>query len=418
MVNFDLSSEQEHWQLAARRLAREFGKTARAVDESGQFPHENMQRLQDAGFLKLAVPVEYGGHGNKAGFCSWIPNLVIEELGVECGGTAWCILTHYHACGLITTLAPPELKARIFKEVVGRGALIATCASEVHPALMQGERRKAGPLLMFDGIMQPVDGGFVINDKKGFTSIAKAADYLVLWTHAPYTQGNSDGLTMSIVSCKAPGLSFLPGWEDAVGLRCSESGGALFKDVFIPWENVMGQPGDYVQLHPYTFELSYAMLLLGLSQGASNFIKDTIKQREFLQEDDTVMYAVAELASELQAVRTSCWYAQWLWECDKFDDAHQATLRALHQAKSTSVKIATQGFDLVGVRGLFKFNPLERIWRDIRTVTLHTRESSFMKLLARGELRGEKFPKLKYGDKLSDRKTWDELLNDKELARD
>lgn len=321
-------------------------------------------------------------------------------------------MTRYHACGLITTLASEEQKTRIFADVVENGALIATLGSEVQPGQMKAQISKAGPLISFESGMEPADGGFVANDRKGFCSTAREADYIVYWSQAPGTTGGGDGLTMSVIPRRTPGLSFLPGWEEAIGIRASESGGALFEDVFIPWECVMGQPGDYVQLHPYTFELSYAFFLLGLAQGAYNFLRHTLESRVFLQEDDTVMYALGEMSSEIQAVRTSCWYAQWLWERDDCDEAHQASLRALHQAKATSLKVTTQGFDVVGVRGVFKFNPLERIWRDVRTATLHTRESQFMKLLAKGELRGEKFVKQKYGDKISHRKTWTDLLAD------
>ena len=410
MVDFALTDEQVHWRSKAREFAQRFAKRAREYDEAGRYPRENMNELRDAGFLKLAVPKEYGGLGNAAGYCTWLPHLVIEEIATECGGTAWCVMTHYHACGLVAGLGSEEQKRRIFKDVVENGALIATLGSEVQPQQMKAKLSKAGPLLSFEAGMEPVKGGFLANARKGFCSTAREADYIIYWSQAPGTTAGSDGLTLSIIPRSSSGLTFLPGWEDAIGIRSSESGGAQFENVFIPWPDVMGQPGDYVQLHPYTFELSYAMFLLGLAQGAYNFVCETIKGREFLQEDNTVMFGVGELSSDLQATRTSCWYSQWLWERGEYDEAHQAALRALHQAKKTSVKVATGGFELVGVRGLFKFNPLERIWRDVRTASLHTRESQFMRLLALGELRGEKFPKKKYGDRIEKRKTWDELL--------
>ena len=61
-------------------------------------------------------------------------------------------------------------------------------------------------------------------------------------------------------------------------------------------------------------------------------------------------------------------------------------MRALHSAKTSALMITTGAFDVIGVRALFKFNPLERNWRDVRTVTLHTRESQLMRLLAEGEI--------------------------------
>lgn len=410
MVDFALTKEQVLWRNKAREFAGKFAKRAREFDEAGQFPRENMNELRDAGFLKLAVPKQYGGLGNDAGFCTWLPHLVIEEIATECGGTGWCVMTHYHACGVLAGLGSEEQKQRVFKDVVENGALIATLGSEVQPQQMKAQISKAGPLISFEAGMEPVKDGFLANARKGFCSTAREADYIIYWSQAPETAAGGDGLTMSIVPRSSPGLSFLPGWEDAIGIRSSESGGALFENVFIPWKNVIGQPGDFVQLHPYTFELSYAMFLLGLAQGAYNFLCETIKGREFLQEDDTVMYGLGEMSSEIQATRMSCWYAQWLWEEHEYEEAHQAALRGLHQAKKTSVRVATDGFELVGVRGLFKFNPLERIWRDARTASLHTRESQFMRLLALGELRGQKFTKQKYGNKIENRKTWNDLL--------
>jgi alkylation response protein AidB-like acyl-CoA dehydrogenase len=88
-----------------------------------------------------------------------------------------------------------------------------------------------------------------------------------------------------------------------------------------------------------------------------------------------------------------------------------ASLRALHQAKTTALFVATKAFELVGTRALFKFNPLERAWRDIRTVSLHTRESQLMTLLARSEITGEQFAKVKYGRRIpvDERTSWSDL---------
>lgn len=71
--------------------------------------------------------------------------------------------------------------------------------------------------------------------------------------------------------------------------------------------------------------------------------------------------------------------------------------------------ITTKAFEVVGVRSLFKFNPLDRAWRDVRRITLHTRESLFMRLLAAGEISGQVFVKEKYGPRLEARRTWADL---------
>src|SRR3954463_11124264 len=47
----------------AEELADEFGARAAEVDRSGRFPMENIERMKESGYLKIAVPEELGGNG-------------------------------------------------------------------------------------------------------------------------------------------------------------------------------------------------------------------------------------------------------------------------------------------------------------------------------------------------------------------
>jgi alkylation response protein AidB-like acyl-CoA dehydrogenase len=410
MVDFSLTPKQQEWVDKAKKLAAVFAIRARKYDEAGEFPAENFELLREEGFLKLAVPSEFGGLGDMAGYNAFIPHLVVETVSAACGTTGWGLVTHYHHCGLLAGLGDDEQRSRIFADVVGRGALMASLGSEVNPQQMKTAAQTTGQM-RFNAELTPAPGGFVVSAQKGFCSMARVSDYCVYWAMAPGTQTLSDGLVLSIVPMDSPGLTFLPGWEDAMGIRGSHSGGVKVENVFIPWRNVLGEPGDYVQKYPHTFDLTYTVLLLGIAQGAYDFVRKALAERSFLQKDDTVMYTVGEMSSALQATRMSWWYAQWLWEQRRWDDAMHATLRALHTAKETSMLVTTKSFELLGVRAIFKFNPLERAWRDVRTVTLHTRESLFMRLVANGDITGEKFVKEKYGPRLKphERKTWADL---------
>lgn len=415
MIDFALTSEQQKWIDKAKVLAGVFAGRARKYDEGGMYPAENFDALREEGFLKLAVPREFGGLGDMASYCSFVPHLVVETIAAGCGSTGWDLLTHYHHCGLLAGLGDDEQRQRIFADVNNRGALMASLGSEVNPQQMKTPTQATGATV-FQAQLTPAPGGFVANATKGFCSMARVSDYLVYWAMAPGTEGLADGLVLSIVPRESPGLSFLPGWEEAMGIRGSLSGGAKLDNVFIPWKNVMGQPGDYVQKYPYTFDLSYTVQLLGIAQGAYDFLRKSLAERPFLKSDDTIMYTLGEMSSALQATRMSWWYAQWLWDQKRWDEAAHATLRALHEAKNTSLMVTTKSFEALGVRSVFKFNPLERAWRDVRTVTLHTRESQFMRFLAEGEISGENFVKEKYGPRLQKRKSWADLGYPRELA--
>jgi alkylation response protein AidB-like acyl-CoA dehydrogenase len=213
-----------------------------------------------------------------------------------------------------------------------------------------------------------------------------------------------------MVPSDSPGLSFQDSWSDCIGLRGTISWSAKLKDVFIPWSNVLGEPGDFVQKDPYTYECSHAAHLVGTAQGILDDIIEFVNARDYLATDEVLMYRMSEIIAGLQAARQSYYYAVWLWEQERFDEAGLASLSALHLAKTIAFKAANDAFEICGTRALFRFHRFERMWREVRASMLHTRDTQLMKYVSRGALSGgRQFSKLKYGEKVSHAATWREL---------
>jgi alkylation response protein AidB-like acyl-CoA dehydrogenase len=407
-ITLPYSDEERHWVAKARELAQGWKERTRRYDEAGEYPAENMAELRDGGVLKLAVPAEYGGLGTNAGWCAAIPHLVVEEVASACANTGWCLLTHFHHCGILAGLGNEQQCERVFGAVVRDGALLGSLGSEVNPHQAKAAPN-TGQKLTFNANFEPVDGGFRANAFKGFCSLGSVADYLFYWAIAPGMSNLQEGLVISLVPQESEGLTFVSGWEEAIGLRGSLSGGAKLENVFIPWENVLGQPGDWVQKHRYAFELTYAVELNGISRGVMDFVRQVLADRPYLMDDDTVPNMVGEMYTELQAARTSWWYAQRLWDDQRYDEAAYASWAAQHKAKTAAMFITSNAFDVVGARALFKFNPLDRAWRDAKTVVLHSRESAYMRMITEGAVSGQLFSKQKYGDRVTQRTTWADL---------
>ncbi|GAW49604.1 MULTISPECIES: acyl-CoA dehydrogenase family protein [unclassified Nocardioides] len=409
-MDFSQHPEVAAWIAKAEALKPIFAERARRYDEAGSWPKENMDLLFEQGFLKLAIPAEFGGLSTEAGFAHILPHSVIEIIASACASTAWALTTQYHCHGLIAGLASHEQQSWLFKEVLDNGALMATVGSEVVPAQRVATGTESGTI-QFNVEFRKTEDGFVANGTKGFTSGAAASTFILYWALAPNTETPSEGLVLGVMRADDPGVQFLPGWEEVIGIRASLSGPTKFDNVPIPNASVLGQPGDYVQKHPYLFEITYATICLGIAQGAFDFVVKVFNERPYLAEEDSLKYTLGEMSSALQATRASWWYAQWLYDTGRFGEGSLAALRALHQAKTTGMFVVTKAFDVVGTRALFKFNPLERAWRDLRTVSLHTRESQLMGLVAKAEITGDRFAKAKYGYRIAEeqRKNWSEL---------
>jgi alkylation response protein AidB-like acyl-CoA dehydrogenase len=398
-MDFRFSPDDQALIDRAAGLAAEFATRAREYDEAAAFPREDFVQLRDAGFLTLAVPRELGGHGmwrdqRFAGYYA-----ILETLAAGAASTAQLVQIQSHATGIVGLLGNEEQKRRILGDVVDNGALIASCGSEADAKSIGTGR--------VESVLRPVDGGFRLTAVKHFGSLAPAANYYLVYCLAPNTSSLAEGYTTVIVPKDSPGAWCEDNW-DTLGMRATISSSLHLDDVFIPWANVIGQPGDWVQYDPRTFTLAYVANHLGTAQGAFNFVLDYVKQRPYLLEDDVVAWNLGEMDSAIQATRTSLWYAAWLWEQERFAAAEKASMRALHTSKQMAIMVTTKAFDVCGARSAFKTAPLERAFRDVRTFSLHFRESQLLRMLAEADLGRPFHSKQKYGPKL-ERGSWEAL---------
>lgn len=385
----------------ARALAAEFAERAKGYDDAASFPAEDFARLRAEGFLTLAVPRELGGHGMWQGERYLPYYAILETLAAGNASTGQLVQIQSHATGIIGRHASDALKREVLGAVVERGALVASCGSEVDPNVVASSEKARAELT-------PVEGGFRLNAVKHFASLAPAADYYVVYVLAPGATSVGDGLTTVLVARDDPGVSLRDTW-DTLGMRATISWGLVLSDVFVPWERVMGQPGDWVQHDPRTFTLAYVANHLGTAQGAYDYTLDYLKQRPFLTDDDVNMYTLGEMDAALQATRAGMAHAARLWEANDYDQAELASMRALHTAKQTALMVTTKAFDIIGARAAFRHLPIERAFRDARTFSLHFRESALLKLLSQANLGAEFHSKQRYGPKTR-RGSWEQQL--------
>jgi alkylation response protein AidB-like acyl-CoA dehydrogenase len=396
-----LTPDDQRLVARARELAAGFATRAKQYDDAAAFPAEDFAQLRAEGFLRLTIPRDLGGHGMWQAD-RYLPYYrVLETLAGGNASTGQLVQIQSHATGIIARHANDDLKRRVLGEVVERGVLVASCGSEVDPNVVANAENARAELT-------PVEGGFRLNSVKHFASLAPAADYYVVYVLAPGATSVGDGLTTVLVAKDDPGVSLRDTW-DTLGMRATISWALELQDVFIPWERVMGQPGDWVQHDPRTFTLAYVANHLGTAQGVYDYTLDYLKQRPFLTADDVNTYTLGEMDAALQATRASMDHAARLWDANDYDQAELAGMRALHTAKQTAMMVTTKAFDIIGARAAFRAFPIERAFRDARTFSLHFRESALLRLLAQANLGAPFHSKQRYGPKTG-RGSWEDLM--------
>src|SRR4051812_24559546 len=85
-----LTDERAMIQKVAHELAqKEIAPRAKEVDQTAEFPWENIRLLADHGFFGVHVPEEYGGIGSDM----LTHALVVEEIAAACASTSVSLST-------------------------------------------------------------------------------------------------------------------------------------------------------------------------------------------------------------------------------------------------------------------------------------------------------------------------------------
>ena len=364
--------------LTAR--AREFGARVLAPraarwDREASFPTGNYRDMHAEGWLGICVPEADGGAG--AGFRAYC--LAAAEFGRYCGATA--LTWNMHVCstlwtGALTDDLDMEPAARAehhrrrrahYDRVLKRGAVYSQPFSE-------GGAAAAGAAA-FGTTAKRVPGGFLVNGKKIFASLAGHADvYGILCTEQRDGEKPSRRDTLYLgVPADAPGVSVMGDW-DPLGMRGTVSRNLVFEDAFVPEDAALMPPGLYFQAAtrwPHMF-LTLSPTYMGLAQAAYDFTvrylrgeapgTPPVKRRMY----PTKQVAVAQMRIVLEQTK-ALWF-QAITEAGP-DPSKEQMLRALaaqHSVMENANAIATLAVRTCGGQAMLKSLPLERIYRDSR----------------------------------------------------
>ena len=313
------ASNGEQAEIVAR--ARELGQAvfagrAAAYDRDAKFPTENYRDLHHAGLLGIAIPKKHGGLG--ADYQTYA--LAAAEIGRYCGATA--LTWNMHVCSTLwsgpladdldmdaaTRDEHERRRAVHYKRIVDDGAVYSQPFSEGGAAAAGG--------VAFGTEAKPVKGGWIVNGKKIFASLAGHADYYgVLCTEIAEGEKASRRNTLYLaLPAKADGISVVGDW-DPLGMRGTVSRTLLFKDVFVAEDAALMPRGVYFQAAmrwPHMF-LTLSPTYMGLAQAAYDFTvrylrgempgTPPVKRRMY----PTKQIAVAQMQIKLEQIK-AIWF--------------------------------------------------------------------------------------------------------------
>lgn len=341
-------------------LAQDVSTRADEADIQGKLPLEDVQALQNSGYLTISVPRQYGGQGASLLDC------VAAQLKLAEGSGSTAIVAgmpiHIFGHARETSRWEEETYAGFCQEVVKNNAIFNSVASE--PQLGSPSR---GGLPQSTAAQHPE--GWVVNGHKIWTTGGRHLTHMLVRVHI------DDDPAVVLVKQDMPGISWEETWLDSMSLRASDSHDVFFDNVIVPPENLVergknpGPPAPSVW-----FPMIMASVYLGCAFAARNAIIKFALERvptalgKPISTLPKIQRQIGEIDIALQGARALMFEAASLWNGDNKtrDKIFPRMVAAKYLAIETANDITDKALRVAGGQGISKTLPLERYFRDVR----------------------------------------------------
>jgi len=328
--------------------------------------------LGKAGFLKYAVPAEFGGVRNGV----QARDLCILREEFAYGDALADVMFAMQALGSypIALAGNPEQKKRVLP-AIARGECIgafavteAEAGSDV--ASMQTRAEQRGD-------------EYCLNGAKRFISNAGIADsYVVFAVTDPEKKGK--GLSAFWVEAKNPGLIV----KERIELLSPHPLGVIeLRDCVVARQALIGKAGDGLRIAFETLDLLRCTVGAAAAGLARRALDEAIaygkNRRQFgraIAEFQGIEFKLAEMATELDAARLLVYQAAWAHDSANAD-AKQKSSMAKFYATEAAQRIIDQALQIHGGSGLVAGSIMERLYRDVRALRIYEGTSEIQKVI-------------------------------------
>jgi len=350
-----------------RKNAREFAKReiepkAEAYDRSGEFPEENVLKLNKQKYMGIILPEEYGG----AGLDNIAYNIVLEEISNACGATG-CILAVHTSVGTypIYEFGTPEQKEKYLPHLTSGGGLAAFALTEP----------SAGSDAKAIQTKATLDGdNYILEGAKTFITNGAAAETVIVIAKTTWGK-ERDEFTAFIVEKGMTGFS-VGKHEDKMGIRASQAVELILDNVVVPKENILGGLGNGYKLALASLDggrIGIASQALGIAQGALDesvaYSKERIQFGKPISSFQAIQFKMADMATKIQAARFLIYRAAALK-----DQGERYTLEAAQAklyASTIAVDVTREAVQIHGGHGYMRGSKVERLYRDAKITELY-----------------------------------------------
>ena len=337
-----------------------------------------MKKLAPLGYTDGPIPQEWGG--GDMDFVSY--GILIEELARAWGSLSIMVAVHQGIALDLCNSGSDEqrrkyLPSLLSGEVIGSGAITEPNAGS--------SNREMETAIVADGDY------YVVNGTKAWITNGGVSDFCIVVGYTDKSKGTG-GISRIMVDATASPFEAreLP----KLGFRCCPTAELAFNDCRVPKRNLL----DQVSSNAY--ESTMVLLLfpramigalsVGLAQAAiDDAVKYALDRRQFgkpIAKFQLVQHMLAEMVVETEAIRLLAYKACQLLGRGEMCFKECSSIKFF--GSETAVRVCSKAMEIHGAYGISEEYPLERYFRDARTLLPPDGTNQIQRLIVGREVLG------------------------------